>query len=520
MNTILTLQVTPTAALTSIPSDYTFDDKGGSIGRNTASTWVLPDSAKYLSGQHAVIDYNNGRYHLTDTSTNGVFVNHSTNALGRGNSVALTAGDILQMGPYQIKVALTESPSVPLVTDDPDDIFADIATPRVAPHFPENPVASFDEPEVSISTPPTNPSISVSASTFSEKEDGAALEERWWSSSSNNNSSAHPSSNGLDDFDRLFNGIGDDHDRFHEDREETPAIADTGIFPDVEHAVAPVVKDPFEQEVKINTAPTSTEVSTEQEKISDDEALTETKLIRPKPSLPPTQKPRSTSNKSSVRNQSDDKPLKRKENTANTLNTDVDAMKSFLKGVGIDDSEVQTRIATHLDFEALGGMFKTSVKGTIDVLRSRTDIKSEMRVGEMTTIQPIQNNPLKFSISLEDTLIRLMTAQKEDYMTPERAMTEAYDDIRAHQIAVMAGVQATLHTLLRRFQPNNLTQRLEKENPITANIPFHRQAKLWKHFESLYETIEHEAEEDFNRLFGAEFAKAYEQQIIHLKGKG
>jgi FHA domain-containing protein len=71
--------------------------------------------------------------------------------------------------------------------------------------------------------------------------------------------------------------------------------------------------------------------------------------------------------------------------------------------------------------------------------------------------------------------------------------------------------------MLKRFEPKRLTTRLQKKNPIAAIIPLHRKAKLWSLFENLYETLQEEAEDDFNRLFGLEFSKAYEQQIARLK---
>ena len=104
-------------------------------------------------------------------------------------------------------------------------------------------------------------------------------------------------------------------------------------------------------------------------------------------------------------------------------------------------------------------------------------------------------------------------------MDPVQAMEEAYDDIKSHQVAIISGIQASLVYVLKRFEPENLIKRLEKESPISASIPIHRKAKLWDKFEDLYDTIESEAEDDFNRLFGQEFAKAYDEQVEQLKKK-
>ena len=165
-----------------------------------------------------------------------------------------------------------------------------------------------------------------------------------------------------------------------------------------------------------------------------------------------------------------------------------------------------------------GKLFRRAIKGTVGVLQSRAEIKNEMRM-DMTTIQPIQNNPIKFAIDIDEVISKLLMQDNKSYMDPEQAMDEVYDDITCHQLAIISGIQASLSHVLKRFEPKTLITRFEEDNPISASIPVHRKAKLWEAFEKLYDTIESEAEDDFNRLFGQEFAKAYDEQVEILKKK-
>jgi type VI secretion system FHA domain protein len=164
-------------------------------------------------------------------------------------------------------------------------------------------------------------------------------------------------------------------------------------------------------------------------------------------------------------------------------------------------------------------MLRTSLQGTMDVLLARTKIKSEMRL-DVTTIRSVKNNPVKFSYNVDEAVSRLLGKEKsEGYMEPIRAIEEAFEDIRAHQIAVLAGMQTALKSILKRFDPETLEKRLQKLSPISASIPIHKQAKLWDQFQQLYEDIEREAQDDFNRLFGDAFSSAYEEQIQKLKSQ-
>jgi len=77
---------------------------GGSIGRAHDNDWVLPDPLRYLSAHHARIQFRNGSYLLLDTSTNGVFVNDGSVAIGRRGTYPLRDGDSLRFGEYRIAV--------------------------------------------------------------------------------------------------------------------------------------------------------------------------------------------------------------------------------------------------------------------------------------------------------------------------------------------------------------------------------------------------------------------------------
>ena len=83
-----------------------FSVHGGSIGRAPDNDWVLPDPDRYISGHHAAIDYRDGAYYLQDNSTNGVFVNHSEQPVGRGTPIRLYDGDELRMGDYLFSVTV------------------------------------------------------------------------------------------------------------------------------------------------------------------------------------------------------------------------------------------------------------------------------------------------------------------------------------------------------------------------------------------------------------------------------
>ena len=76
-----------------------------SIGRASGNDWVLPDPDHQLSRTHCLIAAADGRYVLTDVSTNGVFVNGAAERVARNGQVALNDGDEFRLGEYVVSVA-------------------------------------------------------------------------------------------------------------------------------------------------------------------------------------------------------------------------------------------------------------------------------------------------------------------------------------------------------------------------------------------------------------------------------
>ncbi|WP_314957041.1 type VI secretion system-associated FHA domain protein [Bradyrhizobium cosmicum] len=83
-----------------------FGPEGGSLGRGLGCNWQLPDRTNTLSARHALIAFDGIGFNITDTSTNGVYINTVDAPLGRGNTAPLADGDTLYMANYIISVMI------------------------------------------------------------------------------------------------------------------------------------------------------------------------------------------------------------------------------------------------------------------------------------------------------------------------------------------------------------------------------------------------------------------------------
>lgn len=104
MRLFLTLDGRPPEGLA---GEAVFGTAGGTIGRASSCDWVLRDPARLISARHATVTFENGRFFLVDTSSNGILYN-GVRRIGRSNRVQLSSGDRLSIGPFQIAARLED----------------------------------------------------------------------------------------------------------------------------------------------------------------------------------------------------------------------------------------------------------------------------------------------------------------------------------------------------------------------------------------------------------------------------
>jgi type VI secretion system FHA domain protein len=199
-----------------------------------------------------------------------------------------------------------------------------------------------------------------------------------------------------------------------------------------------------------------------------------------------------------------------------TSATNNQAVQAFLTGLGLEELRISPEQVPAF-MRTVGEVLKESIAGTFNVLRSRTNIKSEFRMS-MTTIQAVENNPLKFSINVQEAIRNMFLNTSDSYLPPVEAMREGFEDIEGHQLAVMAGTQAAIAALMKRFQPDFLEDTFDRTVSRAGLLPGGKKSKYWDAYEDYYKNLAASVEDNFQNMFGEEFARAYENQVNRLLG--
>lgn len=445
------------------------------IGRGDENDMVLPDPDRMISKNHCVIENHAGNIVIVDLSTNGTFLNYGKIPLGK-IPTPLNDGDILSMGSYELLVDVTAK------TADP--------TANIADPLAEGPVSPGQ--------------AEAAPDTMSLLDDPAA---------------------GGDFLDDLLGGskpptgpgqmIPDD---FSDDDLLPPLGAeDDGILapappPPPQGASAPE-HNPSTQDAFRAPGPAAQTIPDDWDDLLTPAADSEAPFAQPEAAAPPIAAPIPDTPAAQPAPVAPPEPVTMAPVAAASAG-DSAAARAFLQAAGagelqIPDAELAETLAR------LGNVFKILVQGLREILMTRTSIKSEFRMNQ-TMIGAGGNNPLKFSISPEQAIEVMVKPTTKGYLEASAAAEQALQDIKAHEIAMITGMEAALKGILKRLSPEELEGKIETSASF-GSILKGKKARYWEVFEKIYAEISDEAENDFHELFSKEFVRAYQNQLERLK---
>ncbi len=190
------------------------------------------------------------------------------------------------------------------------------------------------------------------------------------------------------------------------------------------------------------------------------------------------------------------------------------ATLAFLKALGADDVRIEPS-DTVPTMSRLGHVLRIMIEGIREILMTRTSIKSEFRI-EQTRISAGGNNPLKFSISPEQAIEAMVKTKAKGYLDAADAADQALKDIKAHEVAMVSGMEAALKGVLAKLDPAELESKIEAGGGFGSMLKS-KKARYWEVYEKMYAEISDQAENEFHDLFAKEFARAYQEQLEKLK---
>jgi type VI secretion system protein len=465
-------------------SSRLFGVTGGRIGRAQDNDWILPDPDRYISSHHCKVEFRAGHWMLEDTSTNGVYLNGSDVPASVDGAYALKDGDRMRLGEYEILVSIDER------NDFPADASGQMPAARVSRHGSPKPVEDLGE-ELDLTDLLTDASVKPSAK-FPTPSTAPASP-----TASEPPPKPQASTAGLFD---LGKALGID---LQPNRSAPPANGLTSTAPGrpSRSGFQSLLDMPDERE---RTIPRRAEDA----RRSEDWQMQTQPYDRK--SLQTLTNPGSTGAGSASQ------PAERTRRAPDgTLEPPANGVEAFCRGAGIDPSALNHEAQNAL-LQLAGQMTREVVLGLMDVLKGRSDQKNRLRLSQ-TAIQPSENNPLKFSASVDEALLKMLDPHNTRYLGPLEALRESFADLRAHQIALAAAIQAAIDEVMNRIEPGELQERFDRGLKRGALLGAANKMKYWDLYSEFYQVINQRNEQNLPTLFAEELARTYAEKATGKK---
>ncbi len=436
--------------------------RGIDIGRDQHLDWTLPDPTRVISGRHCEIRYRDGAYWLHDVSTNGTFLNGSDRRMQGPHR--LRHGDRLDIGHYIIAVTLDgeEAAQTPAAAATP----APYAAPEGlwAPAGQVAPPASPKDFRPPQQLKPVRPDfLDWAVDTPPDAGPWPALDP------------VPPPS-------------------------PAPRRPPPGAEEDMAWAkAAPVPPAPPEPPLPTPRRPASPGEATGHPWTATD---AEPALPRfdPLPDIPsPSQGPDRSAE------------LARPAAHARAEAAAPDAseiLRRFAKGAGLPEDYLADQDPRELA-EELGALMRLVVTDLKQLLAARAESKRMARSTNQTTIQALDNNPLKFSPTPEDALRIMFGPPASGYLDARRAIEQAFKDLKVHQVKTYSAMQHALRMLVEDLDPQAIEETTDTGG-LGALIGS-RKAKLWDTYVARWQGLTAPHDDGMVDAFMLFFAECYDR---------
>jgi type VI secretion system FHA domain protein len=207
------------------------------------------------------------------------------------------------------------------------------------------------------------------------------------------------------------------------------------------------------------------------------------------------------------------KPLKEADLVA------TDLLDSFLDGLGINRAELHPATDLGSLMQNAGEVMREFVDGVTQLLASRANMKNAFRL-DQTTVLPRNNNPIKLSANLKDSIMQLLVGKEGEYLGPRDAVREVCRDLLFHQDALLDAMDRSFKEFADRFDPDELQEGFDRTLGRSFLTRFTNKSKYWDMYGDLYPILTEKGGGRFPQMYAEEFVNAYERQIAEYKRLG
>ena len=181
-------------------------------------------------------------------------------------------------------------------------------------------------------------------------------------------------------------------------------------------------------------------------------------------------------------------------------------LRDFAAGAGLPPETFANRDERELARE-IGAVLRSVVEETSQLLKARAAAKMLAKSTQRTMVGSADNNPLKFLPSAEEIIEAMFVRRRQGYLDAKRSFEDAFRDLKTHELATYAAMQAALGRLLDDISPEAI------EKKVPASVFGSRKTQAWDAFVTIWQTKEAAHENGMLDVFLAYFSEAYAKAV-------
>jgi type VI secretion system protein ImpI len=162
-----------------------------------------------------------------------------------------------------------------------------------------------------------------------------------------------------------------------------------------------------------------------------------------------------------------------------------DFARRLISAAGLPD-DIFTRSSPEELAQQVGAVLVLVTENLMQLLSARQQAKRLARSSKHTTVEAVDNNPLKFSPSSRDALATMFGPKSSGYLDAQLAFAQAFEDLKAHQLRTYSATQHALTIILSDLDPKKIERDSEAAAGLSGLLQS-RNAKLWEAYKARWE---------------------------------
>jgi type VI secretion system protein ImpI len=190
-------------------------------------------------------------------------------------------------------------------------------------------------------------------------------------------------------------------------------------------------------------------------------------------------------------------------------NSGADLVRLIARSAGLPENTFAAQNPTQFA-EEMGQLLRLLTENMRQLLEARQQAKRLARSSSQTTVQALDNNPLKFAPTTDEAMRIMFGPPTKSYLGATGAISQGFDDVKAHQVKTFSAMQHALKQLLEEFAP----EEIEKVSTLSRGV-FGRggpnKAACWDTFSTRWKATTHGQEDGMLNTFMHYFAEYYDR---------